>query len=438
MTSLEIPLTIILRYRRGNSYGLHALLGALESELSDREGAGGFQLAVADTPSEAADAILQAHRLGRRSLVCWSFYSTDFLESSADVAAVRAATSEALEVIHIAGGVHATAEPESTLNAGFDLVAIGEGEHTFVELVRALLEGSPLDAVPGLLLRDPSGRPRRTRPAVRHPLDRFPSFSASWRKFNPIEITRGCIYACSFCQTPFMFKARFRHRSVENVRAHVGQMKSVGLTDVRFITPTSLSYGTDSETPNLAAVEELLSGVREELGPVGRIFFGSFPSELRPEHVTPEALRLLRRYVANDNVIIGAQTGSKRLLDDSHRGHDVESIRRAVAICREEGFKVNVDFIFGMPSETQEEAMASVALAEQLADAGARIHGHTFMPLPGTPWRHEAPGEVEPGTLRALHRLVSSGKLYGQWEAQQQVAADLAPLSTSRKRAKTD
>ena len=31
-----------------------------------------------------------------------------------------------------------------------------------------------------------------------------------------LEITRGCVYACSFCQTPFMFKARFRHRSVGN------------------------------------------------------------------------------------------------------------------------------------------------------------------------------------------------------------------------------
>ena len=40
-----------------------------------------------------------------------------------------------------------------------------------------------------------------------------------------------------------MFGGRFRHRSVASVREHVRRIVSYGLRDVRFITPTSLSYG---------------------------------------------------------------------------------------------------------------------------------------------------------------------------------------------------
>ncbi|MGW4799305.1 TIGR04013 family B12-binding domain/radical SAM domain-containing protein, partial [Nonomuraea sp. NPDC004297] len=102
------------------------------------------------------------------------------------------------------------------------------------------------------------------------------------------------------------------------VRGMVGR----GLRDVRFITPTSLSYGSQGPDPDLGAVEELLAGVKEELPRNGRVFFGSFPSEVRPEHVTPEAMRLLRRYVANDNLIIRAQSDSDRVLARRRRAAD--------------------------------------------------------------------------------------------------------------------
>ena len=137
---------------------------------------------------------------------------------------------------------------------------------------------------------------------------------------------------------------------------------------------------------------ELLAGVRAELPPHGRIFFGSFPSEVRPEHVTPEAMRLLRRYVANDNIIIGAQSGSDAVLAAAGRGHGTGPVRDAVRIAVSHGFRPNVDFIFGMPGEGADDQRASLALADELTGLGARIHAHTFMPLPGTPWRDAEPG----------------------------------------------
>jgi B12-binding domain/radical SAM domain protein len=313
-------------------------------------------------------------------LIAWSFYSPDFAASAAELRRVRELAGPAGDgVLHLAGGVHATAEPLVTLRAGFDAVAVGEGETTFVRLARALAYGGDWRAVPGLAHLDGAGRMLRTGPAIAEDLDRYPSFPFGLRLTGPTELTRGCVYACQFCQTPFMFSARFRHRSVASVREHVREMRHRGLRDVRFIPPTSLSYGSPDETVNLDAIEELLRGVHEELIPGGRVFLGSFPSEVRPEHVTPEALRLLREHVANDNLIIGGQSGSEEVLGRGHRGHGVAVIEEAVRIAVVEGFNPNVDVIVGMPGETEDETMAMVGLVDRLAGLGARIHGHTFM-----------------------------------------------------------
>src|SRR5262245_40708952 len=180
------------------------------------------------------------------TVVAWSFYSPDATRAADDLSWLRAHAPDAL---HVAGGVHATAEPAATVRDGFDVVIAGEGEAAFVELVAAVRDG-----------RDPRGGPGThwaggMGPAApRRPLDGFPACNLVHGRWNPLEITRGCIYACSFCQTPFMFKARFRHRSVDNVRAHVRAMVAGGLRYVRYVSPTSLSYGSPDASVNLAAV----------------------------------------------------------------------------------------------------------------------------------------------------------------------------------------
>lgn len=413
-----MDLVIVLRYRKAVTYGLHVLLGALEEHDTPVR----YDVRFAVTPEETADEIEAALSRAPRVLVLWSFYSPDAEALAAELATIRSRV-DSPRVRHVAGGVHATAEPVQTLDAGWDVAAVGEGETTLLALVDA---GGDPAGVPGLAYRDAAGAVVKTGRPARLPLDTFRGFSLRWQRFNALEITRGCLYSCRFCQTPFMFSARFRHRSVANVRWHVDQMRAKGLRDVRFITPTALSYGTDGEEPNLAAVEELLATCKEGIGPDGRVFFGSFPSEIRPEHVSREALRLVRRYCANTNIIVGAQSGSDRILDAAKRGHGVEEVKRAARLGIAEGFTINVDMIFGMPGESPDDVASSLSLARELADLGARIHAHTFMPLPGTPWRDAPPGEVDPETISAVDRLSRRGALYGHWRKQQDHASRLA------------
>jgi B12-binding domain/radical SAM domain protein len=419
--------TVVWAYRRTGKFAFHVLTGALETDARTAA----VPIAFANGVDAVVEQVQQALARGDRVLVGWSFYSPDFAAMAQELAVVRARVADPT-VLHVCGGVHATAEPEATLRAGWNLVAVGEGERLVRDLVDCVASGGDPRSLPGIASLGADGTLRKNGRADRIVLDDFPPFGPEHGRFGPIEITRGCIYACRFCQTPYFAGANFRHRSVANVRHWVRFLVGRGFRDFRFLTPTSLSYGTRTAEPDLAAVEELLAGVREEIGPARKLWFGTFPSEVRPEHVTPASLALLKRWVSNRTLIIGGQSGSDRVLASSARGHDAACIERAVALCVEHGFVPHVDFLLGLPGEEVADVDATLALMDRLVARGAKVHGHTFLPLPGTPWQKAAPGALDDAVRLRLRNLASKGQLYGQWEQQEATAQAMAARRDAR------
>jgi B12-binding domain/radical SAM domain protein len=415
-------------HARSGVVGLNVVTAALDVDARTR----GVDVRFAKDVPSMIEALRDVASSGARAISAWSFYSPDADAATRDLAAVKEAT-HGLDVLHVAGGVHATAEPLATLRAGFDVAAIGEGERTMIEIVAGASEGRAPRGFAGVAYLDGDGAFVSHGPGERAELDDFPAFNERHEKWNAIEITRGCVYACSFCQTPFMFKARFRHRSVANVKAHVEAMARGGARFVRFVTPTSLSYGSDDTTANLDAVDALLAAVREAAGQERKIYFGTFPSEVRPEHVSERALAILAKWVDNRSLVIGGQSGSDRVLRATKRGHTVEDVVRAVRICVAAGFRPDVDFLLGLPGEDSEDRAASIRLAEELVSMGARIHSHAFMPLPGTPLRDAEPSSIDRDTMLAMARLESRGSAYGQWRRQIVTAESLARSARSRR-----
>jgi B12-binding domain/radical SAM domain protein len=406
---------LVLHYRKTARHGLNVLLGAVELGA----GTAGIPWTAVERASALACAIDAALAGGRRPVVAWSFYTAGFEGAAAELRDVR--QRSAAGPLHVAGGPHASAAPEEVLRAGFDLVVRGEGEEIFPALLERLDAGEEPGGLPGLAWLE-QGRLRRTGRAPPVDLNAFPPCAPRARRIGPIEITRGCPWACGFCQTPFLFRARFRHRSLAEVRRWVEFHRRIATRDIRFLSPSALSWGTPGTGCELDAIEALLAASREEAGPDRRLFFGSFPSELRPEHVSARALALVRRYCDNRTVIIGAQSGSERMLSAMRRGHGVDEVLRAVALCREAGLRASVDVILGLPGEEEEDRAATRALLEQIAGLGGRVHAHAFMPLPGSPWAAEPPGLVDPITRDLLARLEAAGGAHGQWRAQQRRA----------------
>jgi B12-binding domain/radical SAM domain protein len=301
-------------------------------------------------------------------------------------------------------------------------VVRGEAEETFPRVLKMLADGSDAQSIPGIAFRSDE-EVVLTPPGSSVPIDRFPSFSWKRGMFGPIEITRGCPFACSFCQTSHIFGVRPRHRSVDAVVEHAETIRTRKGRVVRLLSPNAFSYGSpDGRSVHAKALEELLDALRRTMTRRGKIIFGYFPSEVRPEHVTPETLGLLRKYADNDEIVIGAQSGSPRMLDACHRSHSVESVLSAVSHARRFGFKVIVDFMFGLPGERPEDERRTVVVMTELCRLGARIHPHAFVPLPQTAFSRKRPGRISGEVVRTLDRLAAEGAIYGDWIRQRRLA----------------
>lgn len=386
--------TLLFLYTAKNRTSINALLGALASTPLWEK----VQVVLCNHEKEAIEAL---SGISGRCLLCFSSMTydrrkrQDFLRNLPDNP----------NLFLCGGGPHVTAIPEDFVSPRTVLVR-GEGEEAFLALVARFLEGSLTSGV----IEAPRGD-----------IERFPSFPYHLGFLGPIEISRGCPFGCAYCQTPVLFGKTMRHRSLDSIIAHVrGMMRLRERVDVRLITPNALAYGSqDGRKPDLNAVSTLLVTLRRTLGKRGRIFFGSFPSEIRPEFISNEALALLKDTVDNRTIVIGAQSGSQMLLQRMRRGHTPEDVLSACEIIRRWGFQAVVDFIFGCPEETEEDFLATVHLIEKLITLGATIRAHTFLPLPGTPWGEKKPSPIPPWGKKLLSSLAREGKLKGQWQTQE-------------------
>ena len=372
----------ILRETPTNRYSVNVLAGLIRQT--------GLPWVVARSEAEVVRLAGQSGR----AFGLYSFMTPDLPVVWAEIAALRPRLPG---VRWLAGGPHPTADPEGTLAMGFDHVVVGEAERV---LGPFLQEGDGPSVI-----RDPDGGPPD--------LDPYPARVVG--RPGPVEITRGCRGGCRFCSVG---RRRVRHRGLPAVVAAARALVAEGRRVIRFVTPDALAYGG-----SLAAVAELLSALR---GVGAEPVLGAFPSEVRPERVTPEAVALLRTHCHNRTLVIGGQSGSDRVLRFLGRGHTVADVVQAAAHARKGGLRPHVDLIFGIPGETPEEQAATVELARLLQrDHGARIHAHYFHPLPGTPLWGSDPEPLEPETRAFLKRAERAGTLDGDWRAQIAFAKDL-------------
>jgi B12-binding domain/radical SAM domain protein len=401
---------LVLLDTKWNRLSVNALVGALET-ASDCDA---LELRLPGSLSQLDRDIADLRARGKRPIVGLSF-TTWGLQRVREMVG-RGDPS----VLWVAGGPHPTADPEGTLRLGFQVVVCGEGEVTLLDLLRTIASGEDLADVPGLAVRNEAGEVVFTGRGKPVDMDQFPPFPLRRRRvIGSIEIARGCPFGCGFCQTSHLLGVRPRYRSVETIARFASVVRQRGMRDVRFVAPNAFSYGSpDGRQLNLAALESLLSTLRTTVGPEGRLFFGTFPSEVRPEHVTEATLALVKRFVTNDSLIIGAQSGSDRMLAQCHRGHRVSDVYCAALRTIAAGLMPHVDFIFGLPGETAEDLAETMKTLRELVSMGAIIHAHTFMPLPQTRFADSPPGKIA-GRLRALIReLAHNGRLYGIWHRQ--------------------
>jgi len=417
-----------------NRFSINALTGAIEQDPD-------LQVRLA-FPHPRSASLCQAEierlvlEVGHSGtvVVAFSFMSSALVTTTQLLRQLQEGLAQIRDqILFVAGGPHASGDAVGTLAMGFDVVFIGESEYSFTEFLHRLA-GNRRDFqdIRGLAFaaEDSAGKRRVTRtgrPSLIELNARYPSIGVQHRRLGAIEIGRGCPHACGFCQTPFLHGARMRHRSLENVLEHIVQLVRAGFKDIRFITPDSLAYLSDDGVhPDYARLERALVAMHGAAGGA-KIKFGEFPSEMRPEYITPEIAQLIDRYSDAAYLAIGAQSGSEKMLEAMHREHDVAAVERAVSSLAKycsKLKKIYVDFIAGLPGETTQDEALSQQLMDRLARISPKvcIHSHTFMPLPGTPMQYMPPGSVGKTTRATFERLSKRGQEWGDWQEQEAIA----------------
>lgn len=364
-----------------NKHSIRALLAAYEKWFPEKE-------YYVLTPKDAFDF------LEEDDLALFSFLTGS---SAAYIDYVTKLKERLPKLNTICGGAHASARSEDMLKY-FDAVCTGEGEESIKDIIEMAEQGRVEGIITGKKVLN---------------LDDYRVFPRKMVSLGPIEIVRGCPSGCAYCQTPQLFRGRLRHRSIDFIVDEIKfALSRKGFADVRFIAPDASSYQFNKGI-NLEAVESLLYNVRNTIGTNGKLFYGTFPSELDPAGVSKELVDILVKYCDNKQIVLGLQSASHDMQKIMHRRSGLLETENAIELFLDKNFEIVVDLIFGLPYETEETYEETYKFIEKWKGK-VTIHSHPFDPLPGSKWQYETPTEVPEKLVKAVRSLEGIGRVFGR------------------------
>ncbi|HET9984428.1 MAG TPA: radical SAM protein [Longimicrobiales bacterium] len=307
----------------------------------------------------------------------------------AALAMVRLAKARGCRVA--VNGSDASDQPWLYLGAGADAVIVGEAESGFAELAGRWLADAraPIDDVAGLALAparaDATARGRarytRARPAVEE-LDSLPfpawdlvdaeAYRDAWTRAHGrlswnMVTSRGCPYGCNWCAKP-LFGRRYAQRSPASVAEEMRRLKDD-------VAPDHVWFADDifGLTPgwiHAFAAEVTARGARTP-----------FMMQSRVNLMKPETVAALVEAGAEE-VWLGVESGSQKILDAMDKGTRVEQVRTATRALKSHGVRVGWFLQLGYLGEEWEdiERTRDLVRAERPDDVGVSV----AYPLPGT------------------------------------------------------
>ena len=287
----------------------------------------------------------------------------------------------------VVGGPEPGAYTREYLEAGADIVVMGEGEVTMEELLIALGRGSDsaLQNVPGIAFLDQAGQLFQTSPRAQiSDIDAQPwpardaidirRYVETWRKAHgrgsiSFITARGCPYHCRWCSHQVFGKTHRRR-------------KPVGVVDevewlLKTYEPDMVWIADDVFTIHHGWLRAYAAEMRR------RGLKIPFECITRADRLNAEAADLLAE-LGCFRVWIGSESGSQRILDAMERGVTVAQVQCAVDLCKSRGIQTGMFLMWGYEGEELEDIEATI---EHVKRADPDIFFTTVAyPIKGTPY----------------------------------------------------
>jgi anaerobic magnesium-protoporphyrin IX monomethyl ester cyclase len=287
----------------------------------------------------------------------------------------------------VVGGPEPGAYTREYLEAGADIVVMGEGEVTMEELLVALGRGSDsaLQNVPGIAFLDRAGQLFQTGPRAQiSDIDAQPwpardaidirRYVETWRKAHgrgsiSFITARGCPYHCRWCSHQVFGKTHRRR-------------KPVGVVDevewlLKTYEPDMMWIADDVFTIHHGWLRAYAAEMRRRRLKI------PFECITRADRLNAEAADLLAE-LGCFRVWIGSESGSQRILDAMERGVTVAQVQCAVDLCKSRGIQTGMFLMWGYEGEELEDIEATI---EHVKRADPDIFFTTVAyPIKGTPY----------------------------------------------------
>ncbi|HIH71304.1 MAG TPA: B12-binding domain-containing radical SAM protein [Methanothermobacter thermautotrophicus] len=294
---------------------------------------------------------------------------------------IKAIKDRLPNVLTVIGGPHPTFLPVDTLREcrDLDVVVMGEGEATIVDLAENHERGGSLEGVAGITYRD-GDRIRTNEPrALIEDLDEIPfparhlvpfrDYETSSQDAGGMITSRGCVYPCRYCSSSLIMGKKFRFRSPENVVDEVEELVEVyGLHDIAFLDDTFMLH-----RPRAREISEEIRRRNLDV---------SFVTSSRVDMVQESLLRDLRN-AGMSTIYYGVESGCQRVLDMMKKGITVKQAEDAVRVTKKVGVDVITSFILGYPGEKPSEMDRTIDFSIKLDPDYSQYS--ILTPFPGTP-----------------------------------------------------